>query len=288
MPATSCAACDAPLPDTPIRAIGGKLVCSPSCAGFILTRKTEEIVARIQERKTKPLKRGIVPISPDPVPITLPAGMTTKPSKTAGWGRVQIHRNVWHIDEITILMKVHPDSEVQVFGYMRNVEAYSDPKFGLLLRPNEGGVKETFDDFPRAISAAKKSPYRRRHPEVKTQGDHKADVPSTKPTPVRPERKVVAEASYGNLQEDPTSKRFWLIESMTRGGTAKEIVKRAAGLAVKNGYFESEDDFLDKMPSNYMAIKKMFDWWKVKLNQARIAHRMLEAEGSWIVELVQR
>ena len=286
MPATSCAACEGPLPEDPIKAINGKPVCSPGCAGYILTRKTEEIVQTIKDRKTRPVKRGFIPITPEPVPFKLPANLTTKPAKVPGWGRVQIHRNLYHVDEVTILMKVHPESELQVLGYMRNVIAYTDQRFGLLLRPNEGGVKETYSEFPKAITAAKKSPYKRRHPDTKVQANSK-DV-SAKPVQVPPSRKVVAEASYGNLQEDPTSKRFWLIESMVRGGTAKEIVKRAATLAVKNGYFESEDDYLDKMPSNYMAIKKMFDWWKVKLNQARIAHRMLEAEGSWIVELVQR
>jgi hypothetical protein len=223
-------------------------------------------------------------MSPEPVPLKLPPGTQVKPTKVPGWGRVQVYRNLYHVDEITILMKVHAESDIQVFGYMRNVEAYTDPKLGLLLRPNAGGVKETFKEIRRALAIAKKSPYARRHKDEKSKSkEQRIEVES-----LPPQRKVIAEASYGNLQEDPTSKRFWLIESMTRGGTAREIVKRAATLAVKAGYFETEDDYLDKMPANYMAIKKMFDWWKDKLNHARIAHRMLELEGSWTVELVQR
>ncbi len=291
MTATSCDACQAALPEKPFKNAVG-IFCSSSCAGFAIVQKSIEIsqqskTDKSSDKKNRRTPRGLVPILPEPTPFIPPAGLKVKPTKVPGMGRVEVIRNVYHIDEVTVLIKVTEETNTQMFGSMRNVVAYTDPKLGLLLRPNVGGVKETFADFPKAIITAKKSVYRRKHKD-EVRSDAGSVGLGESSSKVRPERKVIAEASFGNLQEDPTSKRFWLIESMIQGGTAKEIIKRAANLSVKNGYFDTEDDYMDKMPSNYMAIKKMFDWWKVKLNQARIHHRIVEVDNKFNVEIVRR
>ncbi len=278
----------------PFRTLKGKVACKPECAGFILAElarstprkspkdKTQKQIRGQMLRDNKALGVNFIPVVPTPVPFLLSDLDKIRPTTEAGWGQVEFERNIFHVHEITLLVKVDSERAPRVFGHMINVMAYTDPELGLLLRPNVGGVKATMADFPKAISIAKRAPDKRHEVE-------EVPAPKYKKEPIAPKELTPVEgASFGNMCQDPSSKRYWLVESMAKGGTPKEIVKRAAKLSVEAGYFENEDAYLQSMPSNPMAISKMFTWWKDKLNKAGIRHRILEVEGQWNVDLVKR
>ncbi len=293
-----CEGCDLPKTER-FESMVDHEVCSARCAGRIIAGKKPKTKKHIKHRKypvklsrenaalsvegTDVLTR-VVPPNPKPVGFVMNAQDTSKGIEGPGWGVIPFERNVYSAIEITVLVKVHADGQWRVFGNMRNVLAYTDPRLGLLLRPNMSGVSETFDDFPEAARVARVRPANR-HKGITDPKEEVKAVRVKAPKPVRAPV-VVEGATYGNVCADPGSKRFWLVESMLKGGDSKEIVKRAGKLAKEAGIFE-ETDF-SSMASNPSSIRDMYGWLKQKWNQKGVKGRVTESNGLFHAEVLER
>lgn len=287
--------------DEPFKILKGKVACSARCAGHILAgiaqqarlsgEKKESKGKTRQQLRNKMLRENAQLLEgwniakpkedPTPPPFHIAPEDTVVPTKVPGWGQVAFNRNIYKAMEVTILVKVSDDMMVRVFGFMKDVYAYTDPKMGgILLRPNMGSVKRTFDDFPKAIEVAKR-PFAKRVPKEERLGEDK---------PEKAVARVVTKrdtdwAAYANPCQSSSSQRFFFVESMKQGGTGKEIVARADEMAAKAGAWK-KGAIIQGIGANRSNMKYMAKWLVGKWVQKGIRGKIEEVgDNVWKVEL---
>ncbi len=163
-----------------------------------------------------------VNFNPEPKPPKHDLGMSTlEPTEVLGWSRVKYDQESYTAVEVVVMVRPSPDLPPRVLLNMKNVRGYVDMYGSIMLRPTtapaeQGGTLAL--PAPTEAANGSKKPAK----GIRTTGP------------------IVLGGTYNLNPAKEGTKRFFLVESLLKGGTAVEIVKGADKMARKGGYKKGE------------------------------------------------